>query len=113
MRLHHPWAQNLHQFWDTAGQPPTLTVDQLQSLCEPSDLSQSLLAGPSDWLEESYQLARQVAYPGGNPPGPELSQEYQRQVRQVCLGRLALAGWRLADLLESQASQAEGHLHDH
>jgi hypothetical protein len=63
-------------------------------------------AGPR-WLLESFELAKDKAYQGGRIPGgqegsalPPLPAEYGQQVKAVCERRAALAGYRLAALLQ-------------
>lgn len=101
VRINHPWAKNLHQFWDSAGQPPDVTVAELKArVARGSGGPQAHLVDTQAWAQESFSLARQVGYPGGQPPGSELSSEYQQRVREVCTQRLFLAGLRLAYVLE-------------
>ena len=99
--VNHPWAKNLHQFWDSAGEPPDVTVAELKArVARASGGPQAHLVDPQAWAQESLSVARQVGYPGGQPPPGELSIEYQQRVREVCTQRLLLAGLRLAYVLE-------------
>lgn len=106
--LTHAWAKNLHQYWDSAGLEPEVPFQELRSraaACGGGPSAHQL--NPRGWAEESLQLAREVAYPGGRPPGPSLTAEYQERVRAVCAQRLFLAGLRLAYTLEKLGPGAD------
>ena len=104
--LHHPWAMNLHHYWDSAGEPPEVSAAELKTRAvRVAAGPQAALIDPLAWAQESLELARQSGYPGGRPPGPELSEEYQQKARQICLQRLFLAGLRLTYVLEKLGPQ--------
>lgn len=104
-----PWSSNLHQFWDSAAQPPEVTVEELKSMAVRT-------AGGPDaheinyklWADESHSFAINVAYPSGAPP-TEVSAEYTERARQLCLRRLFLAGLRLSYVLEKLGPGAGYH----
>ena len=52
----------------------------------------------NDWAEESYQLAVQFAYQNITP-GSNLSKEYVELSRRIAYRQIALAGYRLAEIL--------------
>jgi len=58
---------------------------------------------PHEWARESYVLACKSAYPPGPYPqdfeAVKLSPEYVHQAHDIACRRVALAGYRLADLL--------------
>ena len=117
---YHGNVTNLHSFWDerlggfmnwnlvravtekTAGKHPR------------SSLQKELAAtGFTDWSTESYNLAKDVVYAGGTLKGttreasaadkgasaPELPEKYDEAANDAARLRVALAGYRLADLL--------------
>jgi hypothetical protein len=112
-----PWT--LHAAWDvrlvasalhagTAQRPPESALRSL--IARARKVSKEEREAPvSQWLAESNRLARQVAldYPQfacQRPPGPSsapvrLSVEYQRLAQRVITSQLALAGARLATIL--------------
>lgn len=99
--LDHPWAKNLHKFWDSAGEPPERTVEELKARAlSTSGGPRASSVDPKVWVEEGYALAREAVYPSQRLPGPQLSPEYQLRARQLCAQRLFLAGLRLAYVLE-------------
>lgn len=51
-----------------------------------------------DWAEESHQLAIEFAYQNVCP-GNKPSKEYTALARMIAYSQIALAGYRLADLL--------------
>jgi hypothetical protein len=107
---------SLHGAWDVrlvasalrAGRSEQLSAAALRSLLRRARAVGPALreAPPSQWRAESNALASQVAldYPGftcdGVPAQPVLlSVAYQRRARRVIFSRLALAGARLAAIL--------------
>ncbi|MFN8610174.1 MAG: S1/P1 nuclease [Vulcanimicrobiota bacterium] len=104
-----PWSANLHQFWDSAAQPPEVTVEELKDLAVRSG------GGPDAhevnfrlWADESHAFAVNVAYPSGAPPA-QASADYLERARQLCLRRLFLAGLRLSYVLEKLGPGAAYH----
>jgi S1/P1 Nuclease len=98
-----PCRRELHVFWDEAlgrGTPRrALAVAGALPRPAPQRVADTRIA---DWVAESGDLARRVGYapPIGNGAGPyRLTPAYRAQVRQVAAQRIALAGWRLAVLL--------------
>ena len=106
---------NLHAFWDAAGgafgfQSPKRPLDQagkdrIRTLAEavmkdnPAEsMPEASNLDPHDWVMESYKLARDVTYKniteGGTP-----SQSYTEETQRLTRKRLALAGYRLAGVL--------------
>lgn len=95
----------LHGFWDSAPGPnkgPETAATQAGKLPEAS-ASDAAISDPAKWIAESFDLAKQVAYmdpPVGVGNGPfVLTAEYRAKVRDVAHQRVALAGARLANLL--------------
>jgi hypothetical protein len=78
----------------------------------------------ASWIDESYELAKLIAYRDGDKPlagvnipsrgnvpadAPAASPDYERSAQEVARRRIALAGYRLADrlklILEKQAAK--------
>jgi hypothetical protein len=71
-----------------------------------AQLEAELKPGQFDaWARESV-VAAQSAYPAGLRRGQEPSADYRNRSIQVALGRLALAGYRLALMLRDVAGVA-------
>lgn len=112
-----PRVTNLHTFWDAAGgafgfQSPKRPLDQagkdkIRTLAEavmkdyPADsMPESKKLDPHDWAMESYALAVSVTYKNiteGSAPSASYTEEAQKLSRK----RLALAGYRLANVLNT------------
>jgi S1/P1 Nuclease len=108
---------NLHSFWDAAGgafgfQGPKRPLDQagkdrLLALAEgvmkenPADsMPESKNLDPHDWLMESFGLARTVTYKNITE-GTAPSQAYTEAAQRLARKRLALAGYRLAGVINA------------
>jgi hypothetical protein len=98
-----PCRQELHYFWDAAlGRgTPAQALALARELPMPAK-SQFADADVQDWLQESGQIARRVVYglPIGPGAGPyPLNLAYREQARSVARNQVALAGGRVAVLL--------------
>lgn len=105
-----PRTKNLHALFDsTAGLFPDIKPDQWQSGIPdlaaqlqkdfPKDNWQLLLkTDPQGWAKESYKLSIKYGY-STLPEDGTLSPEFRRGVQRVCAERLALGGYRLAEIL--------------
>ena len=70
----------------------------------PTSAQDAAVADPRLWLEESSRLAQQVVYapPIGPGAGPYMLDEtYRQQARDLAQRQVALAGARLANLLNA------------
>lgn len=110
-----PRVTSLHTFWDAAAgafdfQDPKRPLDaagkdRIRTLAEsvmkdfPADsMPESSKLDPRDWVAESYALAVSVTYKNiteGSAPSPAYTEAAQKLSRK----RLALAGYRLAGVL--------------
>lgn len=109
-------VDNLHSYWDAAAgafnywRPDRplngfekrrfdAYVRQLVAVYPADSMPESKVLDPQKWAEESNQLARDVAYalPENSQPTPA----YQAKAQDVARRRIALAGYRLANLLNS------------
>ncbi|HEV2292775.1 MAG TPA: S1/P1 nuclease [Tepidisphaeraceae bacterium] len=115
--------QNLHAIWDQVlglQTSPTMINYLAGSIRSDPNLTREALpqSGQSDpevWKNESHALGRSVVYRGGTLAGassedvrrdpttlvPALPEGYLRDAEPVALRRAALAGYRLADLLNA------------
>lgn len=101
-------ANNLHAYWNNLLGPsdstPQAAAAAAKELGEP-DASRASLSDEAVWIWESVELAKKVAYHSpevGHGNGPfQLPQTYQDNAEQVAKERVALAGARLANLLNT------------
>jgi hypothetical protein len=100
-----PCRQELHYFWDAAlGRgTPAQALALARELPTPAT-AQLADVDVQDWLQESGRIARRVAYglPIGPGAGPyPVNPAYREQARVVARNQVALAGGRLAILLNT------------
>eukprot|EP00274_Cyanoptyche_gloeocystis_P001601 CAMPEP_0196663426 /NCGR_PEP_ID=MMETSP1086-20130531/52809_1 /TAXON_ID=77921 /ORGANISM="Cyanoptyche gloeocystis , Strain SAG4.97" /LENGTH=278 /DNA_ID=CAMNT_0041999235 /DNA_START=147 /DNA_END=983 /DNA_ORIENTATION=+ len=108
-------SENLHALWDGGagmfqGFPPRpldyKTKEHIRSLADEiiknhprSDFKDWQEMDPEQWASESFELAREHAYV--TPENQTPSNEYMSEVRLLSQERVALGGYRLAQLLNS------------
>jgi hypothetical protein len=109
--------KNLHAFWDAAGgrfgfESPRRPLDaagrarllaQAEEIMKANPLATSAAARelePLRWIEESNTIARQFVYAGARE-GETPSAAYTAEAQKISGERIALAGYRLALLLNS------------
>lgn len=126
MVKYHGVVTNLHSFWDErlGGYMTWTLVDAVtQKTAEknPRNTLEKELAVTkwTDWSQESFALARDVVYGGGKLKGvtreasnanqgtttPELPEGYDQAANDAARLRTALAGYRLADLINRLYSE--------
>lgn len=94
----------LHGFWDGvpgSSKVPKAIKKQAGSLPD-ADATLAAVTDESKWIDESFQEARKSVYvsPVGAGAGPfTLTAEYRKNASTVCARRIALAGARLANLI--------------
>jgi hypothetical protein len=101
--------KNLHSFWDDllgVGTDPqfirtvALTIEPPAASDNPNDLT------TRHWIDESNEFARTFAYTlGPDEPGnpkPHISNDYLTQSQTIARRRVALAGYRLAAILNER-----------
>jgi hypothetical protein len=99
-------AEQLHAFWDTVlgtSHSPQKAIEAANQLPEP-DARLASIADERAWIRESFDAAKAHAYapPIGVGPGPfTLTDSYKSDALDVAKQRVALAGARLADLLNA------------
>ena len=99
-----PCKNELHAFWDDllgTSADPKAAIRKGDDLPEP-DPHFAAIADPATWIEQSFQAATMAVYvdPIGIGPGPfTVDSTYEKQARARALKIVALAGARLANLL--------------
>jgi S1/P1 Nuclease len=94
----------LHRFWDDllgTSEDYQEAMAQAKTLT-PAEAKLAAISDESIWIEESFVAAKQTAYatPIGTDEGPyNLNDTYKASAREVVERRIALAGIRLAHLL--------------
>ncbi len=99
-------ARNLHAYWDSLlGDTPSeafilKAADSLIRTEQKGPPNQN----PRDWVEEGFRIAQESAYTFGNENGSRrnpmaLSDAYRVEAHRIGRARGALAGYRLAELL--------------
>jgi S1/P1 Nuclease len=97
---------SLHWFWDDApgvNDNPEEVIGAAKMLPD-ADPRQGAVRDENSWIEESFELAKQVVYqpPIGAGTGPfALTDTYKATAAQLARQRVALAGVRLANLLNT------------
>jgi hypothetical protein len=100
----HPCRKNLHSFWDDVlgkSRSPAAAIRYAAALPAP-DPQLAQIASPARWLKESQRIAERDVYapPVGDGRGPyRLDAAYRRQALEVARRQIALAGARLALIL--------------
>lgn len=104
--------KNLHAYWDSAGGlfPKLTRPVNSEGLATVQDLSEEAMQAypfaaaeerlgsrPSFWAVESYKIAISDAY--AIEEGSFPSEEYTQKAQKICQERVALAGYRLANIL--------------
>lgn len=105
-------ASNLHSYWDgLLGNTPTpeFLARLAQSLRKTERSERPVNTNERQWVDDGFQLARQTVYTFGDDSGTRqnpipLSDAYRAKARQVARTRAALAGYRLAVLLNEALS---------
>ncbi len=97
-------SSTLHAFWDDLPGPSGLRGERLDTA------TRTLLAmyprpprssTSNTWIDESWQIARESAYPESKDTTPTISEAFYEKSREIAHRRVAEAGYRLADLLNS------------
>jgi len=98
----HP-STNLHSYWDDLPGKPWLRGKHLASTARALTILYAPTTPPGEpaqWLDESWQLARDSAYPPGEESVLTISAEFQSGAVEIASRRLVEAGYRLADQLQ-------------
>ena len=102
-----PCKQELHKFWDDVlGTNSSATSAVMLGRNLPSaDPTLAAKKDAADWAAESFEAAKQTVYtaPVGAGDGPfALTTAYKSKAKQLARERVALAGVRLANLLNQE-----------
>jgi hypothetical protein len=106
VKLTEECCKQLHSFWDGVlgtSRDPRNAIAAAVSM-PPVDPKLAALADEQQWLEESLAIAKATVYaaPVGVGEGPfTLNDQYRKKARDVARRRAALAGARLANLLNA------------
>jgi S1/P1 Nuclease len=102
-------VDNLHSFWDDllgVRTDPQFISSVAMSIAAPSAADHPDDLTTRHWIDESNELARTLAYTlGPDEPGdpkPQISNAYFNQAQLVAPKRVALAGYRLAAILNER-----------
>ena len=104
-------APHLHTFWDdllgtgTSAQAVIVLVIQAAKKLPAAKAGQAAKSDEKDWIAESFQAAQQTVYqpPVATGDGPfSLTNAYQRKAKTLAKKRIALAGARLANLINNE-----------
>ncbi|HSZ51191.1 MAG TPA: S1/P1 nuclease [Caulobacteraceae bacterium] len=109
---------SLHAYWDSAmveslGPDPVAAARALEAHITRAQKAAWTKGSPTDWAQESYALAKSVAYTIGSAPGCgtgaapiALRPAYQKRAQAAARVQLAKAGVRLAAVLNRSAASA-------
>jgi hypothetical protein len=104
-------ASELHALWDDLLGPNTATPDEVEAAANAlpdADAAAAAIADEGTWIDESFQAAQSVVYqaPIGEGVGPfPLTAEYGATDKALAKQRIALAGARLANMLNDALKQ--------
>ncbi|WP_300454744.1 S1/P1 nuclease [Accumulibacter sp.] len=96
-------AMSLHRYWDDLPAPPWLRGSRLETEAR-ALIGQYGVAPdsgePEQWIDESWRIARQHAYPPEDASAvPTIGEDFHATARAIARRRVVEAGYRLADLL--------------
>jgi S1/P1 Nuclease len=108
VKLTSPGPANLHSFWDAVlggGNAPSTALNAIATLpTPPASVVNDL--DVSHWIDDSFTAAQQTAYklpPIGAGAGPfTVTQAYKTAARKLAQKQVALAGARLAKILNEE-----------
>lgn len=95
-------TMKLHAYWDDLPGPPWLRGPRLEAAARAlRELNPppAALGTPEQWLEESWRIASDSAYPPGGDALPTIGPEFHANAQEIARRRVAEAGYRLADVL--------------
>jgi hypothetical protein len=105
-----PCKDELHGFWDNllgTGRKPEAALEEARLLPHATP-GLAAIADESVWVKDGLQLAQKVVYtlPVGPGAGPyTLDEDYTKAAKKLASQQVALAGARLAHLLNEELSQ--------
>lgn len=99
----HSSSTSLHRYWDDLPGPPWLNGSRLHStvIALTSRYAAPAATGtPEQWIDESWQLASEYAYPPEIDAAPTITADFHNQALTIANRRVTEAGYRLAALLQ-------------
>ena len=93
----------LHAYWDDLPGPSWLRGEKFELACRAlrTRYTPPAPSFPSQWIDESWRLARQYGYPPGAEKTPVISIEFAQTSQGIADRRIAEAGYRLAEQLHA------------
>lgn len=106
INLFHPRraSMSLHGYWDDLAGPPWLHGNYLEEAAARITASHPRAprrSGTKRWIAESWQIARDDAYPPGDAAVPVLHGDFHQKAQEIAQRRIAESGYRLAALLRN------------
>jgi hypothetical protein len=103
--LFHPRlsSMSLHSYWDDLPGPPWLRgryLERASATLTAKHPPPPPAGGSKHWIDESWQIAHDSAYPQSDEVEPTLSAEFHETAQAIARKRIAEAGYRLAELLQ-------------
>lgn len=95
-------SMSLHGYWDDLAGPPWLHGHHLEEAAARITASHPRApqrSGTKHWIAESWQIARDDAYPPGDAAVPVLHGDFHQKAQEIAQRRIAESGYRLAALL--------------
>ncbi len=101
-------APNLHSLWDNAAAPRDLTYEEVlryaREITAENPAADLGSLDPKEWIVESFELDRSTVYTFGLETGSKdnplvMPPGYEQKAKAVARQRVALAGYRLAKVL--------------
>ena len=107
--IRHPFhprlsLMKLHAYWDDLAGPPWLRgryLERAASALVAAHPPPPPSGGLQRWIDESWEIAREDAYPPGEETVPTLTADFHQNAQSIARRRIAEAGYRLATLLHS------------
>lgn len=99
----HASSTSLHRYWDDLPGPPWLNGSRLHStaIALTSRYATPAATGtPEQWIDESWRLASEYAYPPEIDAVPTITADFHNQSLTIANRRVTEAGYRLAALLQ-------------
>lgn len=99
----HASSTSLHRYWDDLPGPPWLNGSRLHSAAIALISRYAVPAAtgtPEQWIDESWRLASEYAYPPEIDAVPTITADFHNQALTIANRRVTEAGYRLAALLQ-------------
>ncbi len=99
----HASSTSLHRYWDDLPGPPWLNGSRLHSAAIALISRYAVPAAtgtPEQWIDESWRLASEYAYPPEIDAVPTITADFHNQSLTIANRRVTEAGYRLAALLQ-------------